>query len=213
MTALDRVRQAALVIWDFDGVIKDSVDVKTTAFLSLFAFAGPVVQAQVRAHHETHGGMSRFDKIPYYLDLAGEVATPERTNELCESFARHVMQAVIDAPWVPGVESYLRLSPAFQCAALVSATPVGELRAIVEALGLSGTFSFVSGAPTSKRDGVRHALEQSGVSAADAVFVGDAAADYDAALAHGVPFILRRHATNEAVFSGYNGPSLRDFTA
>ena len=51
---------AKIVFWDFDGVIKDSVDVKTQAFIDLFdAYGSNVVQAVV-AHHIKNGGISRF---------------------------------------------------------------------------------------------------------------------------------------------------------
>ena len=60
-----------ILFWDFDGVIKDSVEVKTQAFFQLFEPFGELVAEKVRKHHEAHGGMSRFDKFPIYLQWAG----------------------------------------------------------------------------------------------------------------------------------------------
>ena len=40
-----------LVFWDFDGVIKESVSVKTDAFVDLFRPFGSDVCEQVRKHH------------------------------------------------------------------------------------------------------------------------------------------------------------------
>ena len=42
---------AKIVFWDFDGVIKDSVDVKTQAFMELFDIHGSNVVQKVVTHH------------------------------------------------------------------------------------------------------------------------------------------------------------------
>ena len=44
-----------LYFWDFDGVIKDSVDVKTQAYFQLFEPFGLDVAERVRQHHEAMG--------------------------------------------------------------------------------------------------------------------------------------------------------------
>jgi hypothetical protein len=42
--------------------------------------------------------------------------------------------------------------------------------------------------------------------------IGDAQADLDAAVANQVPFLLRRHSSNNKVFATYTGTSVEDFT-
>ena len=56
-----------IIFWDFDGVIKDSVQIKSKAFGNLFAQFGNIISKRVIEHHESNGGMSRFEKIPIYL--------------------------------------------------------------------------------------------------------------------------------------------------
>jgi len=205
------IREAKGVMWDFDGVIKDSVDVKTRAFAALFSHSGVEVVERVREHHLRNGGMPRFEKIPVYLDFAGEAATPERVQELVARFGAQVVQEVVSSPWVAGVEAYLRENPYRQSFALISATPRDELVCILEALGLLDVFLVVYGAPTSKSEGVAGALRELNLLAEDCVFIGDAASDQAAASAHGVPFVLRRHPSNECVFAGYDGPAIETF--
>lgn len=212
MTALVGRSQARLVLWDFDGVVKESLSVKTEAFVQLFASYGENVAAQVRAHHEANGGMSRFDKIPIYLRYAGEEPTQARVGALCGRFSRLVRQGVIDSPWVPGAERYLRTNPYRQVFAVVSATPQEELEDILRALDLRGCFADVLGAPTSKSEAIRRVLSRHGIRPEDSLMVGDARADLDAARANGVPFLLRRHETNEGLFADYEGPSVIDMT-
>ena len=210
--AVPAARTAKLILWDFDGVIKESVDVKTRAFMRLFERYGSAVVDRVRAHHEANGGMSRFEKIPLYLAFAGEEASADRVTALCDRFSALVRQEVIDAPWVPGAEAWLRRNVYGQLFVLVSATPQAELEEIVGALNLRHCFADVFGAPTSKADAVRFSLARYGVASQSAVLIGDARADRDAAADSRVPFILRRHASNGDVFADYDGPAVRDLT-
>ena len=201
-----------LIFWDFDGVIKDSVDVKAQAFVNLFAPYGVEIAEKVRAHHEANGGMSRFDKLPLYLRWAGEEPSEERVHEFCNRFSQLTLQEVIDAPWVPGAERYLRTNPYGQIFVLVSATPKGELCQILRALDLRKCFSAMFGATTSKNGAIRMTLGSRGIASQHCLMIGDARADMEAAQANQVPFLLRLHATNGRVFSDYAGPAMKDLT-
>jgi phosphoglycolate phosphatase-like HAD superfamily hydrolase len=205
--ACESLRAAALVIWDFDGVIKESLDAKSDAFEALFMRYGAEVAARVRAHHEAHPGRSRFEKMPLYLSWAEVEASEEQVRRHCELFSDSVVDAVIDAPMVPGVREYLFMHAHRQVFVIASATPQEELRRIVEACGLADCFAAVRGAPTTKSAIIGEALRGAGCPAAAARMVGDAVTDRDAAAAHGVPFVLRRTAGNHALQAVHAGPS------
>ena len=200
------------IFWDFDGVIKESVDVKTRAFVRLFQTFGSDVVDLVRDHHESHGGMSRFEKIPMYLQWAGEKESVTQVNEYCLRFSQLVTKAVIDAPWVPGVEVYLRTNHFSQKFILVSATPYEELIAILDALDLKKCFCDIFGAPVSKRKAISMTLATYSIDPNDCLMIGDAREDYNAAQVNNVPFLLRRHASNAKLFVEYSGNSVNDFT-
>lgn len=186
------LRSAPVVFWDFDGVIKDSVMAKGDAFEALFAPYGNAVAARVRRHHESHGGISRFQKIPIYLEWAGEVATPGRSSEFCERFGSAVREAVVKSPWVPGVREYLTKYHAEQKFVLVTATPQDEIVDIVKELGINDFFSRIAGAPLAKAQAIAETLMFLGVPATSALLVGDSDADLDAARQTRIGFVLRR---------------------
>ena len=54
------------IIFDFDGVIAQSVEVKTEAFADMYKEYGKAVVNKVVQHHEDNGGMSRFEKFRLY---------------------------------------------------------------------------------------------------------------------------------------------------
>ena len=204
--------QARLVFWDFDGVIKESVAVKTEAFMKLFAPFGAAVVARVRAHHLANGGMSRFDKMPVYLEWASQPVTDAIINDYCREFSQAALNGAIAAPWVPGVERYLRENRHGQQFVLISATPQQEIEEILTAIDLGQCFSGVFGSPTRKDDAIRQALSSQEIRDSECVMVGDATADLDAARRNSVPFLLRRHLDNQHVFRDYDGNFVEDFS-
>jgi phosphoglycolate phosphatase-like HAD superfamily hydrolase len=206
------VKDASLIFWDFDGVIKDSVSVKTEAYAGLFEEFGPELSRQVRDHHDAHGGMSRFEKIPLYLGWAGQEVDSEVVQEFCERFSHTVLQKVIEAPWVAGVERYLRTRCRDQHFVLVSATPQEELDFIVQSLALTRCFRSIFGAPAKKTDIIRQVLLAKSLNPSSCLMIGDAQADLDAAEANQVPFLLRKYSGNSELFSNYLGPSIEDFS-
>ena len=205
------LRTARLIFWDFDGVIKESVDVKTNAYCRLFEPFGQEVVERVRVHHEAYGGMSRFDKIPLYLRWAGQDPSDTKIREFCDQFSRQVVQGVIDASWVPGVERYLRANTYGQTFILVSATPHDELHYILEKLDLKRCFSEVHGAPEKKKDVIRNVISACCLDVRHCLMIGDATADQQAADFNNVPFLLRKHNSNAHLFPAGTCCSIDDF--
>lgn len=204
------LRQASLIFWDFDGVIKDSVDVKTLAFERTFLPFGREIASRVKQHHESHGGISRFEKIPLYLTWAGEPASPAQVEVFCNRFSQSVLREVIDSPWVPGVREYLLGHFTKQYFVLVTATPQDEIEKILAALELAHCFRKVHGAPTKKHDAIKAVLSELECPPRQALMIGDAETDWQAAHANSVPFLLRRTPLNLSLQASCSGPMFDD---
>ena len=204
------IKTAKVLFWDFDGVIKESVDVKTKAFQELFVEYGTEVTEKIRVHHEANGGMSRFEKFPIYMEFANIKATDEKIKRLCEKFSDLVLDGVVNSPWIPGAETFIRSNTNQQIFIVVSATPTEELLEIIERLNLRFSFESIFGAPTSKAEAIRTSLNRLSISAADAVMIGDASADLEAASLNKVPFILRRHYSNTKFTESFAGITIND---
>lgn len=210
INASDLVRTAKVVFWDFDGVIKESVDVKTRAFQKLFVEYGAEVTEKIRLHHEANGGMSRFEKLPIYMDFANVKSTDEKVNRLCEKFSDLVVDGVVNSQWVPGAEIFIRSNTHQQIFIVISATPIEELLGIIDRLNLKTSFESIFGAPTSKTEAIEASLYRLSISAADAVMIGDASADLESASLNKVPFILRRHCSNSKLAESFAGITIND---
>lgn len=202
------VKKARLIFWDFDGVIKESIDIKTKAFIALFQQYGMELAEKIKNHHEANGGMSRLVKFPIYLEWANEKVTPERLHVLNKTFNLLSLDGVVNAPWVPGAEEYLRNNPDRKLFVVISATPKEELVNILEQLDLSDVFIAIYGSPTSKKDAIAEVLQKHNLAPANAIMIGDSIADFEAAAANHVPFVLRRNASNASLFLSYTGHSI-----
>jgi phosphoglycolate phosphatase-like HAD superfamily hydrolase len=200
-----------VLFWDFDGVIKDSVDVKTRAYEDLFKPFGLVTAARVRSHHEGNGGQSRFEKIPLYLGWAGQAVTDELVATYCQRFSEAVRQAVIDSLWVPGAREYLLANHGRQRFVLVTATPQAEIEGILESLGIAHCFAEVHGAPTGKAAAIKSVLSRWGCGCEQAILIGDSESDMKAAASSGIDFVLRRTNLNEHLQRLHRGAQCENF--
>jgi len=198
-------------IFDFDGVIKDSVEVKSEAFYQLFLPFGEAVANRVREHHEQNGGMSRFDKLPLYLEWSGQRGDEEEVGAFLGQFSKLVMQRVIASPWVCGIQNYLSSNNGKQLLFLVSATPQAEMEEILDSLDIFHFFSYIVGAPTTKEVAIKNIVDRYDLHPKDVVMIGDASNDYEAAQANGIHFVLRRTSLNKRLQLQYKCTMIDDF--
>ena len=177
-------------IFDFDGVLVDSVEVKTRAFAKLYEPYGKRIVDLVIEHHRNNGGMNRFDKFRYYhSEFLERPLNDQGVMDLAEAFSRIVIDEVIASPEIPGARIFLKeCSPAIPCF-INSATPENELREIVFQRKLTPFITDIFGAPRSKTDNMGIILNQYNLDNKRCLFFGDALSDYKAAIAHDVEFV------------------------
>lgn len=180
------------IIFDFDGVLVESVDVKTRAFAALYSQYGPEVVAKVVAYHLEHGGVSRFGKFRHFhQEFLGRKLSESEERELDARFSRLVEDAVVGSPWVPGareaLEQYHGEIPLF----IASGTPDAELKRIVARRAMSRYFVSVHGAPETKAEIIARILTERRLQPKDLLMVGDSRTDYEGAASNGVRFLAR----------------------
>jgi len=207
------VKNKEVIFWDFDGVIKDSVSVKTKAFSILFEKHGRGIQEKVVSYHLENGGVSRFDKVKYfYSHFLSETISKTKLNEICARFGEIVLQGVIDSPWVPGAEEYLRSNPYNQKFIIVTGAPQKEIEYIVEKLDLMDVFVSIHGTPGIKHEIVKKYIEQNSSENDDLLLIGDSRTDYEAAILNNISFVLRRTENNVFMHEMKGIHVINDFT-
>ena len=152
------------IIFDFDGVILDSVDIKTRAFARLFEEHGPDVQRQVVEHHLAHGGVSRFRKFSHVYDnILRRPMLPGESARLGGRFSELVFDEVVKAAWIPGAPEFLKENFTRYRFFIASGTPQDELERIVRLRDLEGYFGGVFGTPPTKEEITRAIFAKEGL--------------------------------------------------
>lgn len=180
------------VVFDFDGVILESANVKTEAFCNLYADHGTEVVARVRAHHMENLGISRFKKFAWISqNIFGKALADDQSVELGRRFSELALAGVLAAPFVPGARDALHALAGKYQLAVASGTPQDELALIVERRELGHLFGEVHGTPAEKPAILRDFMARKLLAHDEVVFVGDGMSDYEAAVAAEVPFLAR----------------------
>jgi HAD superfamily hydrolase (TIGR01549 family) len=161
------------IVFDFDGVVLESADLKTEAFIELFAHHGAAVARQVETHHLANLGISRFKKFEWiYANILQQPLSDAQSQALGNREALQTLAAQL---------------PLF----VASGTPQAELDLIVERRGLRDHFREVWGTPTEKPVILRDLMSRFGLAADELLFIGDGLSDYKAAHAVGTGFLAR----------------------
>ena len=199
------------IFFDFDGVIVESVDIKTRAFAKLFEHEGEGIVKKVVSYHLNNAGVSRYEKFRYiYKEILKRFLSDEEFEMLCKKFAASVMDGVIKAPYVEGAKEFLEnYSQAYKCF-VVSATPQEEIEGIIQKRHIRHFFKAVYGAPAKKNDAVKTILVKENIDPCNAVYVGDAMSDYLAAKENRVAFIARVISDNSLIFKDLDCIKLND---
>jgi phosphoglycolate phosphatase-like HAD superfamily hydrolase len=181
--------QLDAILFDVDGVLIDSLRVKAEAFAAAFS-DHPDRHDEIVALHLANGGVNRIEKISRMHVLAvGRQPTEAELAGRVDAFAAAVRAGVIAAPEIPGAEAALRSWTGRVPLHAVSATPQGELEAILEARGIASLLASVEGWPPAKSDLVGGLLGRCGYRPERCVVVGDSREDLAAATSNGTLFI------------------------
>ena len=162
------------LVFDCDGVILDSVPVKTRAFGRLMEPFGPEARDRFLLFHKVHGGVSRYKKFEWFYDeVLGKAIAPEESEELGNRFAEYVLDELRRCELIPGIQetldSWRGKLPMFVC----SGAPHEEVLAVLRERGLDGYFDAIHGSPPAKAVLLGQIVNGQKLDPADVLMVGD----------------------------------------
>lgn len=186
-----------VVILDFDGVIVESVEIKTQAFKDLF-INYPNYLDEIMNYHIKNNAISRYVKFKYiYENILKKKYSKEVESKLGREFSNLVFKKVVNCPFVSGVTDFLnnfyKKIPLY----IISATPQAEINKIIMARSLGKYFKGIFGSPPgNKIDFIKNILEYENVKPGEALYIGDMIKDYKIAQKTGLNFIARKNVEN-----------------
>lgn len=166
------------IIFDFDGVIIDTTDIKTKAFRKIYAPFGTEIVEKAVDYHLHNGGLSRYKKIEYlHKTLLNMDLSKHQINELVEQFTTYVFQEIHNAKFVDGVFDFLQQNYKNYKMFISSGTPIKELQKIVEYKQIDKFFVSIHGSPQDKNQHISQILKENNLYPLHTLFIGDSLRD------------------------------------
>ena len=188
-----RISDYDVIIFDCDGVIFDSNNLKTSAFRSVplqMGFPDSIVNNFVE-EHKKQGGVSRYVKfrrfITHHLQQQFDDVLYEK---LLSSYADCCIALYKKASLTPGAIDFFEKSNARHYVA--SGGDEEELRKVFDSRGYTKYFINIYGSPKPKGECVKIVVSRE-VTSKNTVLIGDSVSDFEAARENGIDFIFMSH--------------------
>ena len=188
------------ILFDFDGVILDSMKIRTDGFREIFSsFQKKDVDLLVDFHNK-NGGLSRYVKIEYFFKrILNEDINAQKINEIAARFSEIMRYKLIDKSLLiePTINFIYKNYKAFNFH-IVSGSDQDELRFLCDKLKLREYFISIFGSPTVKDDLVANIIKSHKYKKSETIIIGDSINDFNSA------------EKNKIKFFGFNNPDLKE---
>lgn len=190
-----------VVLWDFDGVICDSMKIKSDGFRKLFdGFNRKLVDDFIEFHLQ-NGGMSRFDKIRYFYDkLIEQKIDGKKIDDLAKQYGIIIKKKLFNRNnIIKDSLYYIENNYKKYNFHIVSGAEHNELNALCQFLEIDKYFISIDGSPIKKDVLIKNLLKKYNYKTNEIIFIGDSINDYNASRINGIEFF------------GYNNEKLKKY--
>ncbi|PKD16757.1 haloacid dehalogenase [Salegentibacter salinarum] len=188
------------ILWDFDGVIMDSMPVRNKGFeLVLKDYPQEQVQELMKFHLK-NGGLSRYVKFRYFFEeIRKEKISEEEVTVWASRFSEVMKRELLNKKLlIEDTCNFIKRNYNNFEMHIVSGSDQEELRFLCKKLKLDSFFISINGSPTPKKKLVEELLMEFRYKTDETALIGDSINDYEAAVASDIDFL------------GYNNPSIQD---
>lgn len=193
------VNDYSVILWDFDGVILDSNNIRANGFRHIFKNYDQDHVNKLIDFHDRNGGLSRYEKIDYFFnDILGERITLSEKNNYLRRFTNYCKKKLCNKKLLiqDSLEFIEKKYKNFKFH-LVSASDEKELIYITSRLEITDYFISIHGSPDTKTININNILNDNNYKRANCCLVGDSINDKQAAL------------NNKISFFGFNNQELK----
>ncbi len=188
------------ILFDFDGVILDSMPIREWGFCKLFEEFPQEQVDHLLEYHRQNGGLSRYVKIRYFFNqILNQEITQDEVQDLANRFSTLVKERLCD----PGLlidttHAFIEKHFSSYNFHVVSGSDEKELIEVCDRLGIARFFISIHGSPTPKDNLVAAIINNNKYKTFETILVGDSINDYEAAV------------RNHIRFCGFNNLDLKD---
>ncbi|WP_020527171.1 HAD family hydrolase [Flexithrix dorotheae] len=197
-----------ILVFDKDGVIVDSEELKIQSIEKIFADVNPAEFELIKIYNRANRGLFRKSKIQYILShILKENHIAEKVDKMLIQCRDMVYEVMGTAQMIPGVEAFIKNAP--QKKYVSSAAPQEEVIDNLKQFGIYDQFEGIYGHPNSDKAAILRNLSQK--NDLPVFFFGDTLLDMEEAEKAEVNFIGIE--TAPGTFNGLNVDKVKDFRA
>ena len=189
------------ILWDFDGVILDSIRIKGDGFMELFQNHNIADVQILEQYHYANGGVSRFEKIKYfYNQILNKDISEDEILKLAGVFSNIIETKIFDKTnLIEDSLSFIKKNYLKYNFHIVSGAEHNELNSLCKHFIIDKYFISILGSPITKNTLVKNIISDYEYNNDQVIFIGDSKTDYVAAK------------KNKIIFYGYNNTELKKF--
>ena len=178
------------IIFDCDGVLFDSNQLKTEAFRQVLSAYPKELVDEFVAYHQRNGGISRYVKLRSFLeDFLKKEYKEEQLENLLRRFGEACVSLYEAADLTPGCLDVLSALHPDTSLYVASGSDESELRQVFAKKHIAHFFDGIYGSPKTKDESVSEILLKV-PEKGEILFIGDAESDWKAAQNHEIDFIF-----------------------
>ncbi|HEB9428917.1 TPA: HAD family hydrolase [Campylobacter coli] len=188
------------ILWDFDGVIIDSMTIRDYGFREIFKEFDKVLVEKLIEYHSINGGLSRFHKIRYFFNEILKKDIDDKEVKACaDKFSLIMRKELVKSKYlVLDSVNFIKENYKKYNFHIVSGSEHDELNFLCQKLQINHYFHSINGSPTPKIELVKNLLIKENYKKSETILIGDSINDYEAAKESNIAFY------------GYNNQQLKD---
>lgn len=180
-------------IFDCDGVILDSNEIKSNAFGDVVKRFGEAKANQFVEYHKNNGGVSRHEKFKFFIEKILKIDfDKELYDSLLGLYKEQTLNQLISCDFTSGFLDFIRkLNPQYNFVA--SGGQQTDLDIVFKEKNIAQYFNSILGSPKTKIENVHFLLNSGKVTTkmlSKGVFFGDSKSDFDAAKEFNMDFVF-----------------------
>jgi HAD superfamily hydrolase (TIGR01549 family) len=183
--------ETKIMVFDFDGVIIDSTEVKIDEYRNLFSqfTKNKTTLNEIINIYRNSAGIPRETTLKkVFKDVLDKTISNHEVENLSLDFSKKIFRRLEAIEPVKGFLEYLTIHKKIN-KHIISGAPNSDVSYLIKKLNLSKYFKSIKGGPLNKKNEIINISKLAKIKAKDIVYFGDQKNDYIAAKSAGVGFI------------------------